>query len=300
MGRALALPQDAEVLRARPWLAFRIGPYSYDIMTTANGANCFLTDGKQTISAPIVWAVGNGSVGQTYILRLGRHYLESQVSYYAETQALDITIGHTTQAPHNLLEAMGSAISETALQQCLNCHATSAVREGRLTVGQMSPGIGCERCHGPGVAHIAIIKTGNPGNLQITNPGKSSAAKVTDFCASCHRTKEDAKQFSVSGVGTVRFEAYRLGRSRCYNPDDSRITCTICHDPHQPLDTMAGKYDARCLACHDGRSAKAHPCSVSAHDCVTCHMAKVRVPQAEATFTDHWIRIVKPNAAYPE
>ena len=300
MGRALTLPQDAEVLRARPWLGFRNGPYSYDIMTTANGANCFLTDGKQTISAPIVWAVGNGSAGQTYILQYGRHYLESQVSYYAETQALDITVGHTTQPPHNLAEAMGSPIPETALRQCLNCHATSAVREGRLTLGQMSPGIGCERCHAPGAAHIAAIKAGNLGNLRIVNPGKFSAAKVTDFCASCHRTRQEVTQFSVRGVGTVRFEAYRLERSRCYNPDDSRITCTTCHDPHQPLDGVAGKYDARCLSCHDGRSANAHPCSVSTHDCVTCHMPKVRVPQAEATFTDHWIRVAKPNKPYPD
>jgi len=300
MGRALALPQDAEVLRTHPWLGFRNGPYSYDIMTTANGSNCFLTDGNRTISAPIIWAVGNGNVGQTYILQYGRHYFESQVSYYAETQALDITVGHPPQPPHNLEEAMGSPIPETALRQCLNCHATSAVRDGRLTIGQMSPGIGCERCHGPGAAHIAAVKAANLGNLQIINPGHFSAAKVTDFCASCHRTRQEVTQFSVRGVGTVRFEAYRLERSRCYNPDDSRITCTTCHDPHQPLDGMAGNYDARCLACHDGRSAAAHLCSVSTHDCVTCHMPKVRVPQADATFTDHWIRIAKPNKPYPD
>ena len=218
MGLALAVPQDAEVLRARPWLGFRNGTYSYDIMTTANGANCFLTDGKQTISAPIVWTVGNGSTGQTYILQYGRHYLESQVSYYAETQALDITVGHSTQPPHSLEEAMGSPIPDAALKQCLNCHATSAVRDGRLTLGQMSPGIGCERCHGPGAGHIAAIKGGNLSNLQIVNPGKFSAAKVTDFCASCHRTKEDVKQFSVPGVGTVRFEAYRFGAKPLLQP----------------------------------------------------------------------------------
>jgi hypothetical protein len=299
MGRALALPQDAETLRARPWLGFRNGPYSYDIMTTANGSNCFVTDGKRTISAPIVWAVGNGSVGQTYILQYGRRYVESQVSYYAESRALDTTVGHNPQPPHDLEEAMGSPIPEPALRQCLNCHATSAERDGRLTLNQMSPGIGCERCHGPGAAHIAAVKAGNLGNLQIINPGHFSVSKATAFCASCHRTRQDVKQFSVPGVGTVRFQAYRLEQSRCYNQDDARLTCTACHNPHLVLEATAISYDSRCLACHDGSIETAHRCSVGTHDCVSCHMPKVRVRQANATFTDHRIRIAKPGEPYP-
>ena len=300
MGRALALPQDADVLRHRPWLGFRVGNYAYDIMTTAKGANCFLTDGKRTLSAPIVWAVGNGSTGQTYILQYGRHYLESQVSYYAEPQALDITVGHARKPPRSLEEAMGLPIGDAALRQCLDCHATPAGRAGRLRLDQMTPGIGCERCHGPGAAHIAAAKAGNPGSLQIVNPGKLAPAKVTDFCASCHRSRQEVTQFSVTGVGTVRFEVYRLGRSRCYSPADARIACTACHDPHLPLDPISSNYDARCLACHDGRSANVRRCSAGTRNCVTCHMPKVRVPQANASFTDHWIRIAKPNKPYPD
>jgi len=300
MGRALALPQDTETLRALPLLEFRNGPYTYEIITNANGSNCFLSDGKRTVSAPVVWSVGNGYAGQTYILLYSRHYIECQVSYYAETRALDTTVGHAPQPPHNLEEALGLPIPMPDLQRCLNCHATSAVSGDRLTLDRMIPGIGCERCHGPGAAHIASVKAGNLSNLQITNPGKFAPDKATGFCATCHRTKQDVKQFSVPGVGTVRFEAYRLGRSRCYNAGDARITCTACHDPHKPRDRTTAGYDARCLACHDGRSAKAKQCSTGMHDCVGCHMPKVRVPQANANFIDHWIRIAKPGKPYPE
>lgn len=300
MGRALALPQDAPVLRTHPRLSFRNGRYAYDIFATASGSDCFVTDGTRTLSAPIVWVVGYGSTGQTYVLRYRGRYFESQVSYYSEAQGLGITVGHSRQPPRHLEEAIGYRLDQTSLRQCLNCHATSAVRDERLALDQMSPGIGCESCHGPGAAHIAAVKAGDLRNLQISNPGRFSAGKVTGFCASCHRTRQDVLQLSARGVETVRFEAYRLERSRCYNPSDPRITCTACHDPHQPLDRIAGSYDARCLACHDGRSKHAPTCSASTHDCVSCHMPEVRVPEADATFRDHWIRVAKPDEPYPD
>ena len=300
MGRALARPEDAQVLRAHPRLSFRDGRYAYDIFSTASGSDCSVTDGTRTLSAPIVWAVGYGNAGQTYVLRYRGHYFESQVSYYAEAQGLGITVGHSRQPPRHLEEAMGYPVDETSLRQCLNCHATSAVWEGRLALDQMSPGVGCERCHGPGAAHIAAVRAGNFRNLRIINPGRFSARKVTGLCASCHRTGQDVLQLSVRGAGTVRFQGYRLERSRCYNPNDPRITCTACHDPHRPLERIATRYDARCLACHEGRSKHARTCPIGTHDCVSCHMPKVRVPEADATFRDHWIRIAKPDKPYPD
>jgi len=35
-------------------------------------------------------------------------------------------------------------------------------------------------------------------------------------------------------------------------------------------------------------------------NCVTCHMEKLEVPGTHAVFTDHWIRVVKAGAKYPE
>jgi hypothetical protein len=42
------------------------------------------------------------------------------------------------------------------------------------------------------------------------------------------------------------------------------------------------------------------PCPVARRDCVTCHMPKIEIPEAHAEFSDHWIRIAKPGAPYPE
>jgi hypothetical protein len=78
-----------------------------------------------------------------------------------------------------------------------------------------------------------------------------------------------------------------------------------CHDPHKPLVTDSTAYDAKCLKCHNKLgslpSVKLQPaCKVRAKDCVSCHMPKYEIPSVHATFTDHFIRVVRSGAAFPE
>ncbi|MEJ7711167.1 MAG: hypothetical protein WKF84_15200 [Pyrinomonadaceae bacterium] len=41
-----------------------------------------MTDGKDSISLPILYAFGQGKVGQTYVLEYEGKYYESRVSFY--------------------------------------------------------------------------------------------------------------------------------------------------------------------------------------------------------------------------
>ena len=50
-----------------------------------------------------------GGVGQTFVFEYGGLFSnESQVSYYAETGGLDITMGHAPSRPEILEEALGT------------------------------------------------------------------------------------------------------------------------------------------------------------------------------------------------
>jgi hypothetical protein len=106
----------------------------------------------------------------------------------------------------------------------------------------------------------------------------------------------------------VRFAPYRLENSKCWQKTQSTLlTCVACHDPHKPLVHDLASYDSRCLQCHapSAHAAKrvankGGACPVSTKDCVTCHMPKVRPPNLHSDFTDHWIRIVKRGAPYPD
>ena len=108
----------------------------------------------------------------------------------------------------------------------------------------------------------------------------------------------------LRGVENVRFQPYRLAESRCYDPEDRRISCTGCHNPHEELRTGATAYDANCLACHQPKGEKllsgkrAPACPKSQQKCVSCHLPKFEMPGSHFKFTDHLIRVVKPGEAY--
>jgi formate-dependent nitrite reductase cytochrome c552 subunit len=38
---------------------------------------------------------------------------------------------------------------------------------------------------------------------------------------------------------------------------------------------------------------------VGTQKCAACHMPKVEIPGTHTSFTDHWIRVVKPNEPVP-
>jgi formate-dependent nitrite reductase cytochrome c552 subunit len=109
------------------------------------------------------------------------------------------------------------------------------------------------------------------------------------------------------GVGSVRMQPYRLQKSKCWGSGDARITCISCHDPHVQVVSDPAVYDSKCFACHlqktNGKAGAVHrapACKVGKKDCVTCHMPKVEVPGTYTPFTDHWIRIAREGAPFPD
>jgi Cytochrome c554 and c-prime len=191
-------------------------------------------------------------------------------------------------------------IDESAVMACLRCHATAATTADHLQADQMIPGVGCEGCHGPGGQHIEAMQGGNANNLHIFNPSHLPPGRITAFCGACHRTTTQEKALNLHGVENVRFQAYRLESSRCFDPEDRRISCIGCHNPHQMVERDVTSYDAKCLACHNASVPTTRHCPASKRDCVTCHMPKVLVPGAHAKFTDHRIRVARPGEPYPD
>jgi hypothetical protein len=109
-----------------------------------------------------------------------------------------------------------------------------------------------------------------------------------------------------SGINNIRFQPYRIFNSRGHNTNDARIGCLACHDPHDKLQKETSYYDSKCLACHRSKPTEvkterraAAACPVRTSNCTTCHMPKIEPTGMHAHFTDHWIRIVKPNEPPP-
>jgi hypothetical protein len=259
--------------------------------TTLNGityrieaATYTVTDGGQTFTTPLAWAFGQGSAGQTYLYQKDGNWYETRVSFFSAINGLDLTMGAQNITPHTLSDHAGRPLTRQETTECFNCHATNS------SAG-MVPGIQCDRCHGSSEAH-----------LNQKSPMKKlhslSTEQMSDFCGQCHRTWSQIAAAGPRGIQNIRFQPYRLTNSKCYDVDDPRIRCTACHDPHGPLELTAAAYDVKCLACH--AKAPARICHTATSGCTTCHMPQLELPGAHKRFTDHRIRIVKPDEKYPD
>ena len=311
MLHAAVRASDSKSLREHANLPFQTGPYTYQLLTTPEKSTLTVGNATSSLSVDLLWALGSGHMGQTFIYQQSAKFYESHVSFYTASQALDITPGQSHSIPATLEDAAGRAIPPNEARFCFGCHTTASTARNQFDPSAAFLGVTCEACHGPGAQHIAAAraKTEKRGDGSIFNPAQLARVDSVDFCGACHRTWQDVVSGQMVGAGTfnVRFAPYRLENSKCWAGGDARITCMSCHDPHKPLSHDVASYDQNCLACHASspteKKSETHPgaaCPVATKNCVTCHMPKVEPPSLHSTFTDHWIRIAHPSSAYPE
>jgi predicted CXXCH cytochrome family protein len=222
---------------------------------------------------------------------------------------------------------------------CLFCHnAYPAIEPGsdfpeqKMAYPETMPeGIDCQRCHGPGGAHIEAVSTGDVEKIRaaIVNPARLSEERRLEVCLQCHlETTTSSLPHSLirrgrgffsyqpgepladymlhfdyangSGRGDhfeIAHAAYRLRKSACFQA--GRMTCTTCHDPHHARrdDEAREAYIAACRSCHEadlGRLA-ADGRHGATSNCLDCHMPKRRAEDAvHVVMTDHYIQRRKP------
>ena len=268
----------AEKLVSRP-LAERSGP-SFDYERAANGLKAITRKDGEEAQALLEWTFGSGAQGQTPVGRADKQFFEHRVSWYQRSAKPGITFGHPTEPPKTAVAALGQLQTADAIERCFNCHATGVRPGPDLTT--MRPGVTCERCHGPGAAHVA-----KPGQTNIRNPAKLDAAAQVRFCGECHRlpTRTSAAP-ELEDPLSVRFAPIGLIASRCYQRT-GRLTCVTCHDSHADADPSPAHYTAKCQGCHTSATTSTCP---RKPDCITCHMPRVR-PVPDLQFTDHRIRV---------
>jgi len=311
MRMAMESVGESRVLVANPVLSFRNGPYLYLIKRKDKQSFYTVSDGKGSITVSILYAFGRGKAGQTYVFQNESELYESRVSFYKDIAGLDLTVGTADKIPASLKEALGRRLSEDETKNCFICHSGKSMSGGKINLEKVSHGIRCETCHGPGGSHVDAVQLGEPGRNLIFNPNRLGGDELSqDFCAACHRPNNDFEKMRSLQTNNVRFQPYRIFYSKCYS-DDRRISCTACHNPHEPVKEDTAYYDAKCLVCHTVQSRKnARPnstdqgsaisCKVATKDCVSCHMQKIGLVQTHFKFTDHYIRVVKSGAAYPK
>ena len=293
-----------------PPASTRLGPYFYKVASHADTSTLTVSTGSQSLEAAIKWTFGAGVRGQTFVLTHKGALYDSQVSTFPGLHGgMAITPGHEQKKAGTIEEALGTNL-RTEGPRCFGCHTTASSTKGEFNPEQAIPGITCEGCHGPGLAHVvaANMSMTSDARASILNPARLSPVESVDFCGACHTTSADVLEFNLFGPNNVRFQPYRLEKSLCWGTQgDRRLVCLACHDPHQPLVHDPAFYDQRCLSCHSSptnqpaaaAAGSRETCPRATANCVTCHMPKYDVPEMHAKFTDHFIRIVRPGEGYP-
>ena len=287
------------------------GGFVYRVVPQGDDPKLIVSSGNESISADIAWTFGAGVVGQTFVLENKGKWYDAQITSFRGLQGgMDTSPAHKPAKEGDVERALGESLTPKAASRCFSCHTTMSTMKDRFDPEHAIPGIACEGCHGPGLAHVVAANMNMVADAKalIFTPRSLDPIESVDFCGACHMTSADVVEQNLFVPSNVRFPPYRLEKSRCWGVrGDRRLVCYACHDPHQPLATEASFYDQRCLSCHnvqggqrpDRADSAREVCPKATSNCTTCHMPKVYVPEMHANFTDHFIRIVRSGEPYP-
>ena len=243
----------------------------------------------------LLYFIGSGRRGRTYLFSDDGFVFESPINWYAQRRVWDMAPAYQSvrQIPMNL----------PAEASCLSCHTSNMQTpemgtENRYKLPLFAhPGITCERCHGPGAAHIST-------NAAMLNPLKLPARRREAICMQCHLEGSIAIQrpgkhlydfkpgddlsnyvsyFELARDGSQdvgafsQFEA--LAQSVCKRKSGDAMSCMSCHDPHfsPSSEEKVSFYRSKCLACHGAAfGAKHHRDNPN---CAQCHMPAISSAQ---------------------
>jgi hypothetical protein len=284
-------------------------------------------------SHEIDWIIGAGENGFGGLVRNGNYVFQAPLSFYSKAQQWELSPGY---------ELGDAGFNRPILPGCIFCHSgrpnTAPEGNGHFANPPFSElAIGCENCHGPGLAHVLAAQT-NPGNYaghdgSIVNPSSLTPTLANDICMSCHQTGDvrvlqPGKDFRSFRPGAPLHETmaillvppkresppqqdllehyYSMTLSKCYRASGNRLTCISCHDPHVEPSSQEGPayYRKRCIACHSEVSCSL-PLSVREHqqpadDCAGCHMKKRDVREiSHSSITNHRI-LARSDEPFPE
>jgi predicted CXXCH cytochrome family protein len=289
--------------------------------------------GEETnvIEEQVDYVIGSGNHARTFLHRDAQgRLIELPVSWYSESSGYwAMSPGFDRRDQEDFRRAIPA--------ECMFCHDAYPRPLNGFNPSNLDPpafpknlpqGIDCQRCHGPGAAHVRAATSGaSIDEIQhaIVNPARLSRDRQLEVCMQCHLETSsshmpneirlfDQTVFSyrpgqplgeyklyfdpLSNRADDRFEiahaAYRLRMSACFR--SSQMTCLTCHDPHKSYrgPGTTEHYVAVCEGCH--QAVKHTVALPQASTCLDCHMPKRRTDDAvHVVMTDHYIQRVKPD-----
>ncbi len=267
----------------------------------------------------VSYIVGSGQHTNSHIININGYLHQAPITFYTQKGKWDLAPGFE--------KGMNSRFDRKIELECISCHnGYPELAEGSLNkYNNVSLGIDCERCHGPGSLHVAekqkgnIVDTSQTPDYTIVNPRRLNTEEQNNLCQRCHlqgiTVLNDGKSFfdfrpseklsktmntfmpHYSGSDNHMIMASHVERmkmSNCY-VNSGKMSCISCHNPHVSVKyTPQTQYINACNSCHGAKDqCTESPAARQAKqdNCITCHMPKngsIDIPHVAVT--DHFIR----------
>jgi hypothetical protein len=223
-------------------------------------------------------AVGSGRKAQTYLYWKGDGVFQLPVSYF-------LTEHSWANSPHYPVDTIwfGRAVAV----DCFECHSSFIGVKPMIRTdafhgtpqydrAQLTYGIDCERCHGPGALHAAWQAEHPEDRVARYMASFSSLTRQQrlDVCAACHSGAHEGQQRNVfrfkpgDTLANYYFADPRMARgpektdvhgnqyqmlvaSQCFLRSKT-LECGSCHNPHVRERDSLTVFATRCMNCHGG------------------------------------------------
>jgi len=262
----------------------------------------FRLAGKDTVYKRIEkvdYIIGSGQHTNSHMFSVNGYLHQIPITYYTQKGTWDL--------PPGFENGTNTRFSRKIGLECMSCHnALPGFVEGSENKFDFVPeGINCERCHGPGSAHVALkqkgvlVDTSREIDYSIVNPAKLSIDLQFDVCQRCHlqgnAVLKEGKSFfdfrpgmHLNEVMTVFLPKYkgadeefimashadRLKRSECFIKSAAKKGSKTSLKPYRESLT--------CVTCHNPHvSVKFTDKSVFNSACINCHGNKVKTTCTE-------------------
>ena len=284
----------------------------------------------------IDYVMGSGNHARTYLHReQDGTLIELPMAWYSENGGeFAMNPGFDNSAPMT---------RRVIAYECMFCHNAypqippTAHRDlsAKPVYDSLPTGIDCQRCHGPGAAHVQAAEARaslDKIRAAILNPSHLSNDRQMQVCEQCHLETtstllpDRVRHYAREPFGydpnkplsdfnayftrdpahgrTDNFEivngVFRLRQSQCYLQSKGALTCETCHNPYDlhKGPASAQYYANICLRCHANtiRNLVAQHKHSDSNQCVTCHMPQRRTEDVvHAVMTDHLIQRRAPT-----
>lgn len=246
---------------------------------------------------PLAYALGSGKRALTFLTLIPNRAgettgIEHRLSVYPGENGirLDLTDGQQQHEPEQDVEHFGRIIRGETLDRCVECHTTGGEIVGDVIRGYR-PSVGCQNCHGPRREHVIAMEMAKDDGASPSGSNRLTSVEQIRMCDRCHPRAgmEEENEMPPNHIRSVRLQSTGLLQSKCFGGSQNHLSCSTCHDPHEPISRDTDHYLKRCLDCHTPPASVHCPVSSRA-ECVRCHMPTVQADDG-TRFHDHRIRV---------